>query len=266
LRTVQQGTKTVPLFFLDGDLECGGVYMRQLARELDPERTVYSLPPHGTNGIVWHDTIETMASHYADVLEAAFPDGPFLLGGYCNGGMVAFEVARALRTRGATVGPLVLVAATAGNAPFAWLRRTVAVAAPIFALNAQQKHTWYLRLRSRAIALATLRRHPLAAYELAIRRLRGALPLEEPPGEADSPEYIRMGEAMGRYFPRPYDGEVHHVWGDADEPRLPADPSMGWHHLAPRLTLHRVPGDHVTIVTRSTHVSAVVRPLLEPYA
>jgi acyl-CoA synthetase (AMP-forming)/AMP-acid ligase II/thioesterase domain-containing protein/aryl carrier-like protein len=273
LRCVQQGTKTVPLFFLDGDLERGGVYMRQLARELDPERTVYSLPPHGTNGIVWHDTIETMASHYADVLEAAFPDGPFLLGGYCNGGIVAFEVARALRARGATVGPLVLVAATASNAPFAWLRRTVAFAAPIFALNAQHEHAWYLRLRSHAIALATLRRQPQAAYERyvlefgrVIRRLRAAPPLEEPPEEAESPAYVRMGEAMGRYFPRRYDGEVHHLWGEADAPRLPADPSMGWRYLAPRLTLHRVPGDHVTIVTRATHVGAVVRPLLEPYA
>jgi acyl-CoA synthetase (AMP-forming)/AMP-acid ligase II/thioesterase domain-containing protein len=274
LRCVQQGTKTVPLFFLDGDLERGGVYMRHLARVIDPERTVYSLPPHGTNGIAWYDTIETMASHYADVLEATFPDGPFLLGGYCNGGIVAFEVARALRTRGATVGPLVLVAATASNAPFARLRRAVALAAPIFALNPQQEHAWYLRLRTRAIALASLRGEPLATYERyileqlgrVIGRLRGALSLGEPAGQAGSPEYIRMGEAMRRYFPRRYDGEVHHLWGEADAPQLPADLSMGWRHLAPRLTLHRVPGDHVTIVTRAIHVGAIVRPLLEPYA
>jgi oxalate---CoA ligase len=266
LRCVQLGTKTVPLFFLDGDLERGGVYMRRLARMLDPERTVYSLPPHGTNGIAWHDTIETMASHYADVLQATFPDGPYLLGGYCNGGIVAFEIARALRTRGATVGPLVLVAATASNAPFAWLRRTVAAVASIFALSDQQEHAWYLRLRTHAIALAAHEHNLPEQLGRVTRRLCGAPPLDEPPGEAESPAYVRMGEALGRYFPGGYDGEVHHVWGEADPPRLPADPSMGWHHLAPQLTLHRVPGDHVTIVTRATHVAAVVRPLLESYA
>ncbi len=153
---VQAGTKMVPLFFLNGDLDGGGVYVRSFAQALDPERTVYSLPPHGTNGVPALDSIEAMAADYTERIVRAFPNGPYLLGGYCNGGVVAFEIARRLRARNAPVGPVMLVAATAANAPFAALRAIVDAAARAFGQRPARAHRWYLRsLRARAIASRT---------------------------------------------------------------------------------------------------------------
>ena len=50
-----------------------------------------------------------MAAEYAAAVEAAAPDGPYLLGGWSFGGIVAFEMARQLRERGRPVALLALL-------------------------------------------------------------------------------------------------------------------------------------------------------------
>jgi thioesterase domain-containing protein len=51
-----------------------------------------------------------MAEHYLPLLRRAQPSGPYLLGGHCNGALVAFELARRLRAAGEAVNLLALVA------------------------------------------------------------------------------------------------------------------------------------------------------------
>lgn len=50
-----------------------------------------------------------LARHYAREIEAIQPDGPVRVGGYCAGGGIALEVARALLARGRAVGLLCLL-------------------------------------------------------------------------------------------------------------------------------------------------------------
>ena len=45
------------------------------------------------------------------------PEGPYLLGGFCGGGLIAFEMAHQLRTQGQAVDLLVLIEPRAGPAP-----------------------------------------------------------------------------------------------------------------------------------------------------
>ncbi|MDC0708552.1 SDR family NAD(P)-dependent oxidoreductase [Stigmatella sp. ncwal1] len=54
-------------------------------------------------------TIEEMASRYIDSLRTAQPEGPYVLGGYSFGGIVAFEMAYQLNQRGEEVSNLVLI-------------------------------------------------------------------------------------------------------------------------------------------------------------
>jgi acyl-CoA synthetase (AMP-forming)/AMP-acid ligase II/thioesterase domain-containing protein/acyl carrier protein len=271
---VQTGSKAVPLFFLTGDLDGGSVYMRHLARELDRERTVYALPPHGTNGIPWRETIEAMALEYAAVIQTAFPQGPYLIGGYCNGGVVAYEIARLLRARGFEVGPLLLIAATAANGPFTVLRSIVRSLGRILRWSQEREHRWYRRLRERAVTVASLNGASISAYGSFLleqgcrimRRFGWLEPLKEPTQIERSDAYKRMGAAMERYFPKRYDGELHHFWAYDDAPILAGDPTMGWGSVVSNLTMHRVRGDHLTIVTREfAEVARLARPLLERY-
>jgi thioesterase domain-containing protein/acyl carrier protein len=54
-------------------------------------------------------TLSDVAEKYARAIRRIQPNGPYYLGGYCFGGIVAYETARQLRTSGAAVALLVLL-------------------------------------------------------------------------------------------------------------------------------------------------------------
>ena len=60
----------------------------------------------GAKGI---ETIEDMASRYLAGVQAAAPDGPIRVAGYCHGGLAALELVRRLEAAGRTVEKVVLI-------------------------------------------------------------------------------------------------------------------------------------------------------------
>jgi amino acid adenylation domain-containing protein len=89
-----------PLFVVHGG---GGtvLFLRDLARHLGGARPLYGLQCEGFDGK--HATrlsVEQMAAHYLCVLRTVQPEGPYRIGGYCFGGLVAFEMAQQLHRRG----------------------------------------------------------------------------------------------------------------------------------------------------------------------
>ncbi len=125
LLPVRTGGSKRPLFFLHGDYNGGGFYCVNLAHYLDPERPFYALHPHGLDGRAVPPTIEAMAAEHVATMRGVQPEGPYLLGGYCNGGLIAFEMARQLRERGERVEELIVLHATAVNAHLAWLHGAI---------------------------------------------------------------------------------------------------------------------------------------------
>jgi polyketide synthase PksN len=53
--------------------------------------------------------IQTMAAYYIDVIRSAQPEGPYDLGGYSFGGVIAYEVARQLQASGQDVDTIVML-------------------------------------------------------------------------------------------------------------------------------------------------------------
>ena len=54
----------------------------------------YGLQARGIDGVLEpHQSIEAMASAYLEEIRAVRPHGPYVLGGYSGGGLVAFEMA-----------------------------------------------------------------------------------------------------------------------------------------------------------------------------
>ena len=97
-----QGSKR-PLFCVHGG--AGTVLLfHALARRLEPERPVYGLQSQGLYGRdMPHTNIEEMATHYIREIRTVQPQGPYLLGGWCFGGLVAFEMAQQLHRMGERV-------------------------------------------------------------------------------------------------------------------------------------------------------------------
>jgi aspartate racemase len=106
---VQAGGDKRPLFFLHGDFLGGGFYCLKLARQLGADQPFYALSPHGVSGPRLLTTVQAMAADHLERVRSVQPDGPYLLGGYCHGALVSFEMAQQLHAQGQKVDLLVLL-------------------------------------------------------------------------------------------------------------------------------------------------------------
>ncbi|MEO1529958.1 MAG: alpha/beta fold hydrolase, partial [Planctomycetota bacterium] len=101
-----------PLFMIHPP---GGIVVcyRELASQLSPEQPLYAVRSRGLHGDeTLPSSLAEMASDYADAIRRCCPDGPYLLGGWSLGGVIAFEVARQLRRTTGLLGGLVLLDST----------------------------------------------------------------------------------------------------------------------------------------------------------
>ncbi len=105
-----------PFVFLHGDFTGGGFYSRALAHALAPDQPVLIVHPHGLVETTVPESIEAMAADRIRALRAIRPAGPYVLGGHCNGALVAFEMARQLGAQGERVPSVIAVEAVAPGA------------------------------------------------------------------------------------------------------------------------------------------------------
>jgi thioesterase domain-containing protein/acyl carrier protein len=82
----------------------------ELARLTGSDRPFYGIQSTGLSGNGVPDTrIESMAALYLEHVQAIQPKGPYLLGGWSFGGVVAFEMARQLKHRHGQVAHVTLL-------------------------------------------------------------------------------------------------------------------------------------------------------------
>jgi thioesterase domain-containing protein/acyl carrier protein len=85
---------------------CAGMFgnilnLRHLAVQVGADRPVYGLQARGIyGGQEPHETFEEMARDYLAEIRTVQPRGPYLLGGFSGGGLVAYEMAQQLRAEG----------------------------------------------------------------------------------------------------------------------------------------------------------------------
>ncbi|HEX2190345.1 MAG TPA: amino acid adenylation domain-containing protein, partial [Longimicrobiaceae bacterium] len=106
---VRPGGSRPPLFLVH---PVGGsvVAYAALARGLDAGQPVYGLRSRGTEpGETPNWTVEEMAREYLAAVRGAQLSGPYRLGGWSMGGVIAFEMARQLEAAGERAEKLVLI-------------------------------------------------------------------------------------------------------------------------------------------------------------
>jgi amino acid adenylation domain-containing protein len=218
LVALEATTATGRPLFLVHPVGGGVLCYRALARLLGRTRPVYGLEAAGLDGAHEPDShLEAMAARYVAAARAVQPEGPYLLGGWSLGGVVAFEMARQLEAQGETIAALVLIDSQAprpGAAPpdeetlraaFAddLARSAGGDAALVGALGPQQRDRLWRVFRANRRALAEYRARPY----------RGRLTL------------VRAGRPGRR-----------------------GDRTMGWSGLAlGGVSAHVLPGDHYSL-------------------
>ncbi|MDX2240605.1 MAG: enterobactin synthase subunit F [Leptolyngbyaceae cyanobacterium bins.302] len=106
---LRKGGSKPPLFLVhDGEGET--LLYRNLAVGLNPEHPVYGVQPYSRDGFpMLHTRIEDITAYYLEQIRKVQPHGPYLLGGLCIGGFLAFEVARELQKQGEQVAMVALI-------------------------------------------------------------------------------------------------------------------------------------------------------------
>jgi amino acid adenylation domain-containing protein len=264
---VQPAGSLPPFFFLHGDWN-GGLYCRKLARLLGPEQPFYGVPPNGLDGKPLLPTIEAMAEENIRHLVALQLHGPYLLGGYCNGGHVVYEMARQMEQRGLEVGLVILLDAAVPRY-FGWLKALVRGGGWLARLGADAQIRVYRQLRNYLLrthnayhrglrALLTLY---LQTARRKLLRLLGTPPEKlgiQAPVVDDPEQYLRyqqFGLVLLNYRPKPFQGRVVLLRTKSLQENYPTDRTGGWGKLVSQLEVHELPGDHVTCQT--VHIGLV---------
>lgn len=189
-----------------------------------------------------HPTIEAMAAYYVELLRKFQPKGPYYLGGWCFGGIVAVEMAQQLRKGGQEVAPLLLMETISvppgpGNVKYH--------AARLKCLFSMSPDRWrqYLRAKAkykRQVDLDNRMRFRQAGENVDAEQKQWLERLER--------VYNANLTALDAYRSEPYHGKIILFNAIEKDPGILPDPNYGWSGLADDIEIHEVAGDHDTML------------------
>ncbi|MCU0490000.1 MAG: amino acid adenylation domain-containing protein [Chloroflexaceae bacterium] len=219
-----------------------------LARLLGPEQPFYGLQALGLDGQhAPHTHVEEMAEVYLAAIQHQQPHGPYMLGGWSFGGLVAYEMARRLTAQGEEVALLALFDSWAPEPE------------PPPSVSDTTLLAWFARDLSRTFGsdlgitvemLEQIAPEQQLSYVLGQARAAQLLPPDL--GEHEIGQYLAVFvanlRAMQAYRPHRYEGRVT-LFRAGDRPLDESGPTLGWEGLAAEgVELHVLPGDHYSMV------------------
>lgn len=241
-----------PVFFLvpggGGGEEEFSIYSRCIYL-LGEDQPVYGLFARGSDGKSNpHTSVDEMAADYLTEIRAFQPDGPYILGGECIGGVVALAMAQQLMRQGEEVDLFLM------NAECPRDRQ---------GLRALAHHGY------RALRIPRMHYHWEQLCRLTFRNrlhyvLAQAKQMSKNIGSGLAPHLVEKHVAhvrktyvrtLLRYHPKPYAGRLVLL---VSEDHYANDPAMGWSDFASGgLEIHHIPGsrhsylgDHVRTTAR----------------
>ncbi len=268
----ETGTRT-PFFYLHGDLFGGGFYSLKLSRALGSEQPFYVIPPQNIRSLAEVPSVEEMAKAHLQDLRAVRPHGPYIVGGFCLGGIVAYELAQQLVAAGEPVEMLLLIDAEPEDKTLRALRHVSEIFGRLLGWNEQTRinhfRKWWLR---RAQFALWQKESAQTRGSLLIRQFRNRLVsvwnmLRKKPAHARGAEAHVRNErdvpatflyASAGYRPRPYQGRAAVLLSE-DLLHRGDHLEQAWARLAPQVSVHSLKGSHLECIT--AHVDTLAETI-----
>jgi thioesterase domain-containing protein len=217
-------------------------YFAAMARHAAPGRPVYGL--WNQNGPERRDnaSVESIACELVGRMLSVQPKGPYLVGGHCYGGILAYEMSQQLAASGQQVTALLLFDTPRPLYPdprrhwrlyaqrVVQAVRQVCGLAPRDGIDVAVEGGRTLATHLSRLMISTIQR-------ARVTHTRWSLP----PGSESELAAARA------YDPQPYPARVVHFIALCDGNRSVLDPRTGWREVAPALEEAMVPGDHTTM-------------------
>src|SRR3989442_1780942 len=86
---VHDGGSRIPFFYVHVHWDTGVFYCFPLENQLGVDQPFYVLEPYDFAGLKPPPLLEDMAATYIKSMRAIHPEGPYILGGFCGGGLIA---------------------------------------------------------------------------------------------------------------------------------------------------------------------------------
>ena len=228
---IRPGGSRPPLFLMHSH---GGNVLEYypLVGHIDEDQPVYALQARGLDGrIVRNQSMEQIASAYIADIRGLQPTGPYFLGGFCFGGLLAFEIAQQLKAEGEEIAALIMIqtvhpellAKERSSGGLDLWRRRVAKRFNLERQNLKYRGNAHFRDRFRHM------------WNMARNRARLALePDSGNGGQQRSLAYIldtlgmEHDQAFENYKPRPYRGDAVLLRATKQLPIVDQDLTLGW--------------------------------------
>jgi amino acid adenylation domain-containing protein len=241
-----------PPFFAVHGLRGEVIFLRRLAQYLGVDQPFYGIHGEGLGrGFMRQRSIEAIARYYIDEIGRIQAHGPYYLGGYCIGGVIAFEMAQQLNAAGEEVACLVLIDPDQAEPPprrsdlGKRIRLAIDEAASLslskklryFSHRVGHRLKWeFDQLRTTAIDLIEpFYRDPNEYAEAAL-----LAPNKSPLGRM-------LSRAQSKYVPRAYPGRII-VFRAPTPDDNPLEDDRGWAKIAEGgIEIHDIPGEHLTV-------------------
>ena len=220
-----RATGSKPPFFCVHGIGGTVLRFRNLVQFVGKDQPFYGLQARGLDGkLPVHTRVEDMATQYVRELQAIQPQGPYYIGGYSFGGMVALEMAHQLKALRHEVGLVVLLDSFPGKLKSSGSLFRIYLTLP---LDRQWMH---FARKTKALPRSLRRRFAMMRLPAALKRVREA-----------------CYNAARTYQPKPYDGPI--ILFRASEKGLSSvNQESAWKSLAPRIEIYEVRGHHGNIV------------------
>jgi amino acid adenylation domain-containing protein len=233
---------------------------RKLAQYLGPEQPFYGLQARGVeNAEVPFTDIPSMAAFYLQAVHTLQPEGPYLLGGWSMGGLVAFEMAQQLVAQGQQVSLVVLFDTWLDFNP-----RNTATPKSDQQLSLSDDTTCTTELIK--LSLGDLSQLPL--WQLSgkqLEEIRKAIHLSPDRSLEQIHQLLRLSQVNAQasytYVPASYSGRVL-FFACEELPTVPLDsPLSKWATVVPTgLVVQHTSGDHYSMLSEP-HVQLIAEHL-----
>lgn len=244
--TIKSTGSKIPIYLIHG-VGLNVLIFSPLAKHLHPDQPIYGIQAKGLNGIdKLFDRMEDIASHYIDEIMQQNPNGPYAIGGYSFGGLIAFEMSKQLKAMGKEV---IL------TCMFDSYAYTSHHHEPLHKKIVFKTHEIFMRLayaflfmfREPKIVLTNKVRYARILLESLFDKLRFRNRVKEDSSKGYSKRATQMYEtAFNNYKITPYDGTIDVFRSKKQTYYMPDFKYLGWKPFAREgVTVHEVPGDHL---------------------